>query len=260
LRLKGGMRMAGARDNAGKKPLTSDEKRVRDKARRAERKARLKEREEAWTAQVAAHFGFLKATYGFHFANVDGASWWQTTVRYDSLTLAVRIDKSVEFERVEVWLIRLVDGQLPEYPIFINPETPINYVVLDRVLQNRAPQEAERLAELRGLDDEQVERSLDFLAQAIRAYCDDVLRGDFAIFDVIAEQLHEYVRYHPQEIRVIVADTTPDEAAVVRAEETYRMFPLQPVTLERYSAKRRPRQEKGSKEDDQGQVNQSAPV
>src|SRR5690242_4431183 len=181
--------MAGTKDNAGKKPLTSEEKRARGKARRDERKARLKEREETWRAQVAAHFSFLETTYGFHVASVDGASWWQTTVRYDSPTLAVRIDKSVEFERVEVWLIRLVDEQLPEYPIFINPDTPINYVILDRVLQNRAPQEAERLVNLRGLDDEQVERSLVFQAQAIRAYCDDVLRGDFAIFDVIAEQM-----------------------------------------------------------------------
>jgi hypothetical protein len=242
--------MDGAKDNSRKKPLTNDEKRVRDKARRAERKAWLKEREETWRAQVTAHFSFLEATYGFHFASVDGASWWQTTVRYDSPTLAVRIDKSVEFERVEVWLIRLVDGQLPDYPIFINPDTPINYVILDRVLQNRVPQEAERLANLRGLDDVQVERSLVFLADALADTCDGVLRGDFAIFDVIAEEMHEYACDHPQEIRVIVADTTPDEEALARVEETRRMFPQQPVTLERYSAKRRARQEKGSKEDD----------
>src|SRR5690348_12997221 len=148
----------------GKKPLTSEERRARDRTRRAERKARRQAAEESWKAQVAAHFGILETTYSFRFANVDGSSWWQTTVRYDSPQLAVRIDKSVEFERVEVWLIRLANGQLPEYPIFINPDTPINYVIVDRALQVRAPEEAERLLELKGLDDEQVERSLDFLA------------------------------------------------------------------------------------------------
>lgn len=254
--------MASANDNARKKPLTSDEKRERAKALRMKRKARTLAAEESWKAQVPTHFNFLETTYGFHFAEVDGASWWQTTFRYDSPALAVRIDKSVEFERVEVWLIRLVDGCVPEYPIFINPDTPINYVILDRVLENCAPQEAERLANLRGLDDEQVERSLDFLAQAIRAYCDDVLRGDFAIFDVIAEQMHQYARDHPQEIRVIVADTTPDEEALARVEESRRMFPEQPVTLERYSTKRRTRRRKGGKEGGQGdqrQVNHPAP-
>jgi hypothetical protein len=132
--------MDGAKDNSRKKPLTNDEKRVRDKARRAERKAWLKEREETWRAQVTAHFSFLEATYGFHFASVDGASWWQTTVRYDSPTLAVRIDKSVEFERVEVWLIRLVDGQLPDYPsssIPIRRSTTSSWIECCRIVCHR---------------------------------------------------------------------------------------------------------------------------
>jgi hypothetical protein len=248
----GGVRMNGAKDNAGKKPLTSNEKRARDKARRAERKARLKEREETWSAQVVAHFSFLETTYGFHFASVDGSSWWQTTVRYDSPPLAVRIDKSVEFERVEVWLIRLVDGQLPEYPIFVNPDTPIDYVILDRVLQNRAPQETERLLELKGLSDEQVERSLVFLSEMLRTYCDDVLRGDFAIFEVIAEQIHQETREHPQGIRIIVPDTTPQEEALARVEESQRAFPQQPVTLEYYTTKKRRPRRKDKNDNNQG--------
>jgi len=241
--------MGNFRDTRDKNPLPNDEKRLRDKVRRAERKARLKEREETWRAQVATHFSFLEATYGFHFASVDGASWWQTTVRYDSPTLAVRIDKSVEFERVEVWLIRLVDGRVPEYPIFINPDTPINYVILDRVLQNRAPQDAENLANLRGLNDEQVERSLGFLAQAIRAYCDDVLRGDFAIFDVVAEKIHEYAREHPQAIRIIAPETAPYEESLALVDATHKLFPQQPITLQHYSTKRQARRRKDGNDD-----------
>ena len=244
--------MDGARDNGDKKPLTSDEKRARDKARRAERKARLKEREAAWRAQVAAHFSFLETMYGFHFASVDGVNWWQTTVRYDSPALAVRIDKSVEFERVEVWLIRLVDGQLPEYPIFVNPDTPINYVVLDRVLQNRAPQEAQKLDGLRGLTGEQVDRSLVFLSDMLRTHCDDVLRGDFALFDVIAEQMHQEARVHPQGIRIIVPDTTSHEEALARVEESQKAYPQQPVRLEYYSTKERRPRRKDRNDNSQG--------
>jgi len=238
----------GAED---RKPLTSDEKRERARARRAERKARLKEREEAWKAQVAAHLGFLETTYDFHYANVDGSSWWQTTVRYDSPLLAVRIDKSVEFERVEVWLIRLVDGQLPEYPIFINPDTPINYVLLDRALQIRAPQEVDRLPGLRGLSDEQVERSLGFLANALAVNCDDVLRGDLAIFDVVAEQIYQEVREHPQEVRIILPDAAvPGEEAPL-VEELQKNDPQQPVRVEYYSTQRGKRRFRKSVSDGQ---------
>ena len=206
---------------------------------RATRKERRLAAEERWKAQVAAHFGFLETAYGFHFAKVDGSSWWQTTVRYDAALLAVRIDKSVEFERVEVWLIRLVDGQLPKYPIFINPETPINYVILDRVLHYRGPQEAEKLAGLKGLTDDRVEGSLIFLANALRTYCDDVLRGDFALFEIIAEQIHQQAREHPQGIRIIVPDTTSHEDTLARVEESHRAFPQQPVTVEYYTTKKR---------------------
>ncbi len=243
--------MDNTRGTGVKNPLTSAEKRDRARALRAKRKARKLAAEEAWKAQVATHFGFLETTYGFHFANVDGSSWWQTTVRYDSPLLAVRIDNSVEFERVEVWLTRLVDGQLPEYPVFINPDTPINYVILDRVLQVRAPQKAEKLIELKGLSNEQVERNLVFLADALRVYCDDVLRGDFAIFDVIAKQMHEYAREHPQNIRIILPDTAApgDEAPLVM--ELQKNHPQQPVRVEYYSTQRDKRRSRKSVSDGQ---------
>jgi len=72
----------------------------------------------------------------------------------------------------------------------------------------RAPHEAQRLRELQGLSDREVERTLVFLSDMLRTYCNDVLRGDFAIFDVVAEQIHQEAREHPQGIRIIVPDTT----------------------------------------------------
>lgn len=244
--------MSNKKETGGKKPLTSAEKRERASARKAEREAWQQKKEDAWKAQVAAHFGFLEATYGFYFAQVDGSSWWQTSVRYDSPLLAVKIDKSVEFDRVEVWLIRLPDGHLPEYPIFINPDTPVNYVILDKVLQKRATQEAERLRELAGISDEQVERSLAFLSHALATYCDDVLRGDFSIFDVIAEQMHQQAREHPQEIRIILPDTSQPGEEEPLAETLQRDFPQQPITVEYYSTKKRARRRKDAIDDNAG--------
>lgn len=228
----------------GKKPLTSAERRERDKARRAERKARQQKMEDAWRAQVATHFGYLETSYGFHVAEVNASTWWETFVRYESASLAVKVTHSVEFDRAELWLVRLVEGKLPEYPIFINPDTPINYVILDRALQNRAPEEAERLRELGGLSDEAVERSLAFLSSALRTYCDDTLHGDLAIFDAVAEQIHQEVREHPQEIRVVLPDTTKPGEELPLVEKLRKNYPEQPIKVEMYSTQRRPRRRK----------------
>jgi hypothetical protein len=238
--------MADKKDAGGKKPLTSAEKRKRAKARKAEREARRREKEDTWKSQVAAHFGFLETTYGFHFAQVDGSDWWETSVRYDSPLLAIKIDKSAEFLRVELCLIRLVDGQMPEYPIFINPDTPIFYVFIGKVLEERAPREAEKLRKLTGISDEEVERSLAFLAQALPAYCDDVLRGDFSICDMIADKMHQQAREHPQGIRVILPNTSQpgDEAPLV--ETLQKDFPQQPIMVEYYSTQKRTRRRKSA--------------
>ncbi|HEU5440706.1 MAG TPA: hypothetical protein VFU88_15575 [Ktedonobacterales bacterium] len=221
--------------DAKKQPLTAAEKRERAKARRAERKAQRRATEDAWKAQVAAHFGYLETTYGFHGAAADASSVWETYVRYESSLLAITVTRSVEFDRVEVWLIRLVDGCVPEYPIFINPDTPINYVILDKVLMERAPQEAVRLRDLKGLSAEQVEASLVFLAQALRTYCDDALRGDFAIFDVVAARMHQQAREHPQEIRVVLPETATAAEERELVERVRKANPQQPVTVSRYS-------------------------
>jgi len=250
------------KDAGGNKPLTSAEKRERAKTHRAEREACQQEKEDTWKARVAVHFGFLEATYGFHFAQVDGSNWWQTSVRYDSPLLAVTIDKSVEFDRAEVWLIRLPDGQLPEYPIFINPDTPISYVILDKVLQERAPREAERLLGLNGISDEQVECSLAFLAHALATYCDDVLHGDFSIFDVIAEKMHQQAREHLQEIRIILPDTSQPGEEEPLVETLQNDFPQQPINVEYYSTKKHARRRKdatGAIDDYAGQADKLAP-
>ena len=230
--------MSGETTAAGKKKLTSAEKRERARVRRVERAARQQAAKDAWKGQMDAHFGYLQTSFGFHIAEVDASTWWETSLRYESDRVAVKVARSVEFNRVELWLIRLVGAGLPGYPIFINPDTPINYVIFDRVLEARAPAEAERLKELNGLSDEQVERSLDFLAHALRAYSNDVLRGDFAIFDTIANQIHQEVREHPQEIRVVLPDTAVPSEEVPLVQQIQQNHPEQPIRVEYYSTTR----------------------
>lgn len=221
------------------KQMTSAEKRARRALLKAEWEARRLAEEENWKAQVAAHFGYLETEYGFRFATADASKWWETYLLYTSPFLAIKVARSVEFDCVELWLIRLVDGQIPEYPIFINPDTPINYVMLDRVVAERAPKEAEKFHTLRGLSDEQVENTLRFLAAALHAFGDDALRGNFAIFDMIAEQLHQNAREHPQEIKVWLPDTAQPGEERPLVETLHRLHPQQPIVVGHYSTKKR---------------------
>ncbi len=232
-----------ANDQAKRKPwklMTTEEKRARRAQLRAERAVWLREREEQWRVKVAAHFGYLETEYGFHIAKVDASSGWETYLRYESSALAVKVSRSVEFDTAELGIIRLVDGRVPKYPVFINPDTPINYVMLDRIVGERAPQESEQFHSLRGLSDEQIERTLAFLATSLRAYADDVLRGDFAIFDVVAAQLHSYAQEHPQTITIWAPVSATDEDVARHIEDARKGYPQQPVAVKRYSLKKKP--------------------
>lgn len=177
--------MGDEQEPKGKKKLTSAERRARTAFLKAEREARRLALEEKWKAQVAPHFGYLEAEYGFHFVSVDGSNWWGTWVHYQSPLLQVEISRSVESDCVDLRLIRLVDGQVPEDPHF---GMPVNLIYFHVALYERAPEEYEKLRLLKGLSDEQLERSLALQAEALRTYFDDVLRGDFTIFDEETER------------------------------------------------------------------------
>jgi hypothetical protein len=180
--------MGDTQDPERKKKRTSAERRARTAFLKAEREARQLALEAKWQVQVAAHFGYLETEYGFRFVSVDGSSWWGTFVRYQSPLLQVMIDRSVESDGVELTLIRLVDGRVPEYPIPYEIGMPINFIYFLSVLTERAPEEHEKLRALRGLNDEQLERSLALHADALRTYCDDALRGNLTVFDEETER------------------------------------------------------------------------
>lgn len=85
---------------------------------------------------VAPSFAFLEA-HGFRLSATEDSSAWETW-QYTSAVSAVRVTRSNEFVRADVHLIRLVDGQVPAYPIWITSER-MNWALLDNVLEVRTP-------------------------------------------------------------------------------------------------------------------------
>jgi hypothetical protein len=151
-------------------------------ARAAEKAAAIQARADEWQASVNEHFGFLESIYGFRVTQVDASSVWNNRVTYQTATTGVYVDSNAEFGRVEVSLVRLLDGELPLYPIFVRRDTVLHEFPLDWLLMVRARHLLSELRAAKGLNDEQVEKSLKLLAGAVNDYAADVLRGDFSIF------------------------------------------------------------------------------
>ena len=101
------------------------------------------------------HFGFLDA-FGFRSFGAEERSQWETSVVYKARQVALKICLSREVNRAEVNLIRLVDGEVPPYPIWITDEV-LNWTLLDNVIEARRP---DLSAPSGGLKDDDLERQL----------------------------------------------------------------------------------------------------
>lgn len=159
--------------------------------REAEQAARIQARADDWMATSQKHFDYLESVYGFHISEVDASCIWNTRIVYRTDTVAIYVDCNVEYLRAEVSLVRLLDGELPEYP---KRNMPRHQFLIDDLVQVRAHHLLPKLMELQGLEDEQIEESLKFLARVLREYADDVLHGDFTVFAALEEVINERIR------------------------------------------------------------------
>jgi hypothetical protein len=193
------------------KDMTPEERKAHQAKLRAERKAWYREYKDQWKAKVLEYFSYLETDYGFRITKIPMLGPWYISVRFQSRALAVEVRRSVEFNAVELWLIRLVGRSVPDYPVFIYKDTPIYWYLLDGIVEKRAPEEAEKFETLRGLSDEQIEHTLAFLAHALQTYAVDVLHGDFTILDTLADDLHNRVPERPKQRTIYCSPFMSDE-------------------------------------------------
>lgn len=198
----------------------AERKRRLARERKAARALARKGTEEKWRAQVEAHFHFLQTEFGYQITSMDASSGWETVLIYQSANAAVKVARSVEYNRAELTLIRLVDGELPGGLVFFLPDSVLNQTLLDNLIRRRAPQLMERLHKLEGLEDAQVDATLAFCASAAREYIPDVLRGDFTIFDEIQEERRQYAREHPPIVTIWAPPDASDEEIAQMAQRS----------------------------------------
>jgi hypothetical protein len=183
-----------------------------------------------WETRVKKHFSFL-ADHGFRFDHVDD-EWWATTAVFLSSTLGVEVANSVEFRRVEIALLRLVEGQPPEPEVWVT-EAPINRVLFDNVLEARAPDVLGQLPS--GLSRREVAEQLRLYAELLRTVVPDFLNGsDAALLDgerVIRQRVQE----NPQQMTLwLPVDASEGDEAEARAEAERTTPPEVRVVVKRY--------------------------
>jgi hypothetical protein len=184
-----------------------------------------------WAALVGRHFDFL-GEFGFRLDHVQ-EKWWATSAVYRSDALGLEVTKSVEFGRVELTLLRLVDGKLPEVEVWVS-EAPLNRVLFDNVLEARR---SELLSSLgNGLSDEEVEAQLAHYAELLRIVVPDFLEGSDAALVEGEAVIRKRVEANPQELTIwLPSDASQAEEANARAEAQRTNPPEVRTSVRRYS-------------------------
>ena len=187
---------------------------------------------KAWERRVREHFDFL-VEHGFRFDHVETSSW-ATTARYLSPTLGLEVTRSVEFDRVEIELIRLVEGRLPEYEVWVT-DSPLNRVLFDNVVIARAPEVDKASRALSGLSGDNVEKQLRFWADALRTVAPEFLSGDDAPLRDGEGVIRQRVAENPQEVTIwLPGDASQEEEDRARDEARRTAPPNVEVSVRRY--------------------------
>lgn len=165
---------------------------------------------DRWMAQVAPVFGFLRE-HGFDKIDTGG-EWPATWVRYLSDVAAVEVIRSVEFDRVEVELIELIDGQVST-DLDVRDASAIHRVLLDMVALVRLPGVFEAEGG-RGLEESDIEPQLIWWADTLRSVAPEFLEGDTG---AVAETAR-YIWQRTQSVRESTGPRSTDRNVVESGE------------------------------------------
>lgn len=175
---------------------------------------------------VAPHLEFLveKGFRALLVRDEPNLAAWGPRVRYVDAMVGVELHCSLEFDCVDTSIIRLVDGEVPAYPVFINDGDDIRWFHLDGLLGIVDPERSRDPAARGGLDRDSLERQLNHLACALRELADDLLNPSAPVFAARQQQIHEQVRADPPKVAIHVPrEASADEIAglVQRQKNAY---------------------------------------
>lgn len=106
-----------------------------------------------------------------------------SSLTYQNNTTAVEVSLEPLDGGVFVLLSRLVNGKIPEYPIFVTRDMALHSYYLDDLVGLKRPDTPVREANEDASDVREVKKALAQSAAQLRELGSDILKGDFAVFD-----------------------------------------------------------------------------
>jgi hypothetical protein len=159
-----------------------------------------------WERRVRKHFDFL-LDHGFAFGGVDDSTFWETGATYLGGRVGIEIADSRETNRVEIDLIRLHDGRLPEPQTWLTDE-PINRTLLDNVIEARRHPS---LNQLPALPSRRVDEQLETWARLLKEVAPELMLDDDAPIADAEAVVRQRFAEHPQEMVVWLPHDASDE-------------------------------------------------
>jgi hypothetical protein len=141
--------------------------------------------EPAFERTCLQKFGFLEKGCGFALRSSERTSYG-SHVTYSNQTTGVRVSLEPREGGIFVELSRLVDGELPSVPIFIESDSVLNSFDLNDIILLRSAPTGKQLDTSSALTADEIESELERYASALRDYAPDILRGDFELFSQLA--------------------------------------------------------------------------
>lgn len=132
-------------------------------------------------------FKFLENDYNFKVVDIKKDRYIGSKIIYKNQTTAIQILFEFKECKVFVSLYRLINGELPQYKSLGEYDCDLNSRFgLDDLIKLRAASSIKQK-----FNPEFSEKDLEILlleyAKALRIYADDVLKGDFQVFDELAK-------------------------------------------------------------------------
>lgn len=134
-------------------------------------------------------FSFLVDNYGYR-KEIVKKDTFDYYITYKNNTTAVRISYEPREGGIFVMLSRLIDGKMPEYPIFIHDDTIINSFYIDDIVKIKTTSTTIQHKNMTMLDEEECISILSEYAKTLKQYGSDILTGDFGLF----EELNKLVK------------------------------------------------------------------
>lgn len=150
--------------------------------------------------QCLKQFSFLIGDYHYKQKKI------KRTAQYESILYLGKdaaVECAIEYRdfSIRVYIIKLRDGKIEPYPIFIDQSTELTWFDLTDILFFRAKKQIKEWDDLKKKDTaEYIEFKLKHLARCLRDYASDMLEGKFDLVPKLERRVKMLVQKNNEEL------------------------------------------------------------